>query len=266
MVSEDPLAPPPAFEIQRLQRHCVVTLNHMERLHQWLDYKRTARQACRIVGESRTGKSVACSAYCHKYLPQQRSGEPPIVPALYWHASPESGPRDLFEGLLDALQYRLSRGTLSEVRRRVYQVLKACQVELLIIDEAHRLRPKTLSDASDIFEKLQIAVVLVGTDRLDTVVGRDEQVKGRFRACHRYHRLSPAELKATTAIWEKHVLRLPKSSKLASKSIQTLLAAATQGYIGLLDTILREAAIRSLQQGQDHIERGTLEQVAADYQ
>lgn len=119
MVSEDPSAPTPASEIQRLQRHCVVTLNHMERLHQWLDYKRTARQACRLVGESRTGKSVACSAYCHKYLPQQRSGEPPIVPALYWHASPESGPRDLFEGLLDALQYQLSRGTLSEVRRRV---------------------------------------------------------------------------------------------------------------------------------------------------
>lgn len=252
-------------EIERLKRHCVVALDSMERFHRWLDNKRLARQACRVVGESRTGKSIACTTYCRKHPPQQRPGEPPIVPVLYWHAPQESGPRDFFEGILDALQYQLSRGTLSEVRRRIYQVLATCQVELLIIDEAHRLRAKTFSDIRDVFDKLEIAVVLIGTDRLDAVVRRDEQIHNRFMACHRFHRLNAAQLKATTAVWEKYVLRMPKSSKLTNASIQNILGTATQGYIGLLDTILREAAIRSLKVGKDKIERSILEEVASDY-
>ena|GEM_PF-1177021 len=62
---------------------------------------------------------------------------------------------------------RVTNGTISELRERVYRLLKACQVEMIILDEAHRLRPKTLSEIQDVFE-LGISVVLVGTDRLDT--------------------------------------------------------------------------------------------------
>lgn len=252
-------------EIERLQDHCVVGLASMERLHEWLEHKRLARQACRVVGESRTGKSVACKAYWRKNPPQERLGEPPLIPVVYWHAPQESGPRDFFEGVLDAVQYQLHRGTLSEVRRRIYQVLAACQVELLIIDEAHRLRTKTFSEVRDVFDKLGIAVVLVGTDRLDAVVRRDEQIYKRFMACHRFHRLNAAQLKATTAVWEKHVLQLPKSSKLTQASIQNLLGTVTQGYIGILDTILREAAIRALKAGKESIPRAILSEVAGDY-
>jgi len=42
---------------------------------------------------------------------------------------------------------------------------------MLIIDEADRLRPKTFAEW-DIFDKLEIAAVLVGTDRLDAVIKR----------------------------------------------------------------------------------------------
>ena len=254
-----------AAAVGRLQKRCVVSLEPMEKLHCWLDRKRLTRQACRVVGESRTGKSVACRAYAGKYPPQQRPGEVPIVPVLYWHAPEESGPRDLFEGILEALQYQLSRGTVSEVRRRIYQVLRSCQVELLIIDEAHRLRAKTFSDIRDLFDKLEIAVVLVGTDRLDAVVRRDEQIYNRFMACHRLQRLNSQQLKVTTALWEKHVLQMPERSNLTSASMQRVLDSATQGYVGLLDMILRVAAIESLERGKSHISRAILEEVASEY-
>lgn len=251
--------------IARLQKRCVVSVEPMDKFHYWLDSKRLARQACRVVGESRTGKSVACKTYACKYPAQQRSGDPPTVPVLYWHAPQESGPRDFFEGILDALQYQLSRGTLSEVRRRIYQVLAACQVELLIVDEAHRLRAKTFSDIRDVFDKLEIAVVLVGTDRLDAVVRRDEQIHNRFMACHRVQRLNSKQLKTTTALWEKHVLQLPEPSKLTSAPMQRVLDSSTQGYIGLLDMILRTAAIASLERGKGHIPKAILEEVASEY-
>jgi len=58
-----------------------------------------------------------------------------------------------------------------------------------MIDEADRLKPKTFAEVRDIFDKLEISAILVGTDRLD-VIKQDEQVYNRFRACHRFGKLS----------------------------------------------------------------------------
>jgi DNA transposition AAA+ family ATPase len=139
-----------------------------------------------VIGESRTGKSVACDAYRLRHFSVQASENAPMIPVVYWHSPPEAGPRELFVGILDYLKYQITRGTIAEVRERVYRILKACSVEMIILDEAHRLRPKTFSEIRDIFDQLEIAVVLVGTDRLDAVIRRDEQVYNRFMACHRF--------------------------------------------------------------------------------
>jgi len=255
---------PVSAEIVRLQRRWVVELEQMERFHQWLDGKRVARQPCRVVGDSRTGKTIACEAYRLNHPPQLITGRVPLVPVVYWQSPPESGNRDLFEGILTALRYQLSRGTLSEMRARVYRTLKACQVEMLIIDEAHRMRPKTFSDLQDLLDALQIAIVLVGTDRLDAVARRDEQVYYRFMGSYRYERLTSAELAETSEIWETHVLKLPQPSHLSSAKMQKVLGAATNGCLGLLDRILREAAVRCLERGLPRIELNLLREVAAE--
>lgn len=83
---------------------------------------------------------------------------------------------------------------------------------MVIIDEADRLKPKTFADVRDIFDKLGIAVVLAGTDRLDAVIKRDEQLYNRFRACYRFGTLSGEQFKQTVEIWEQDVLRLPVAS------------------------------------------------------
>lgn len=251
-------------EIQRLQRRWIVELEQMRRFHEWLDGKRLARSPCRVVGDSRTGKTIACESYRLKHPPRLIMGQAPIVPVISWQSPPESGNREMFEGILNALRYQLSRGTLSEMRSRVYRTMKACQVEMLIIDEAHRLRPKTFSDLQDILDALQISVVLVGTDRLDAVMRRDEQIYQRIIMSHRYERLTSAQLLETSVIWEKHVLRLPEPSQLGSAKMQKVLGPATGGYIGLLDRILREAGVRSLQRGAKRIEFNILKEVVAE--
>jgi DNA transposition AAA+ family ATPase len=180
---------PPALEtrqaIERLRQHCLVELKAVRQLHEWLEDKRSCRQACRVIGDSRTGKTFACHAYRLKHIARQSNGDAPITPVIYWHATTETGQRDLFVGLLEELKYRIIRGTLGEIRERLKQILKTCQVEMIIIDEAHRLRPKTFSEICDLFDLLGIAIVIVGTDRLNAVVRRNEQVHNRFMACHR---------------------------------------------------------------------------------
>jgi hypothetical protein len=66
------------------------------------------------------------------------------------------------------------------------RVLKGCCVEMLIIDEADRFKPKTFAEVRDIFDKLEIPVILVGTDRLDAVIKRDEQVYNGFRSSQKW--------------------------------------------------------------------------------
>lgn len=252
-------------EISRLNRKNIVELEQVRVLHEWLEGKRKSRQSCRVVGESRTGKTVACDAYRLRHKPRQEPGQPPIVPVVYIHPPQDCGSRELFKAIIEHLKYQMTKGTVGEIRTRTLRVLKGCGVEMVIIDEADRLKPKTFADVRDIFDKLEIAVILVGTDRLDAVIKRDEQVYNRFRACYRFGTLSGEQFKQTVEIWEQDVLRLPVASNLASKEMLRILGTATGGYIGLLDMVLRQAAIRSLQKGLHKIDRATLEEVALEY-
>ena len=252
-------------EIRRLNKKNIVTLKQVEVLHHWLEGKRQAKQSCRVVGESRTGKTVACNSYRLRHKPIQEVGKPPIVPVVYIQIPQECGAKDLFKAIIEHLKYQMTKGTVAEIRERMMRVLKGCGVEMLIIDEADRLKPKTFAEVRDIFDKLDIAVVLVGTDRLDAVIKRDEQVYNRFRACHRFGKLSGQDFEGAIAIWERDVLKLPVASNLTAKSMMKVLGQATGGYIGLLDMILREAAIRSLKKGLSKIDLATLKEVAGEY-
>lgn len=252
-------------EIARLKGKSIVPLQQVKTLHDWLDGKRKARQSCRVVGESRTGKTVACDAYRYRQKPQQEVGRPPIVPVVYIQPPQKCGSKDLFKEMIEYLKFRATRGTVSDFRGRAMEVLKGCGVEMLIIDEADRLKPETFAEVRDIYDKLGIAVVLVGTDRLEAVIKRDEQVYNRFRACHRFGKLSGKDFQDTVQAWEDRVLKLPVSSNLNSKDMLRILTSATEGYIGRLDEILREAAIRSLSKGFKKIDKAVLQEVAKEY-
>jgi DNA transposition AAA+ family ATPase len=171
------------------------------------------------------------------------AGKPPTVPVIYIQIPQECGAKELFGLILGHLKYQVTKGTIAEMRDRTLKVMKGCQVEMLIIDEADRFKPKTFAEVRDIFDNLQISVILVGTDRLDAVIKRDEQVYNRFRACYRFGKLSGEDFERTVKIWEQQVLRLPTPSNLTGKTMIKTLGEATGGYIGLMDMILREAAI-----------------------
>jgi DNA transposition AAA+ family ATPase len=87
---------------------------------------------------------------------------------------------------------------------------------MIIFDEAQRVSAQAMSEIRDISDILEIAVVLVGTDRLNAVINRDEQVLYRFLSAYRFSRLGSEELQEMTALWEEHVLQLPEPPNLAN--------------------------------------------------
>ncbi|MBD2497968.1 TniB family NTP-binding protein [Nostoc sp. FACHB-280] len=252
-------------EIARLKNKNIVLLQQVITLHDWLDGKRKARQSCRVVGESRTGKTVACDAYRHRHKQPKELGRPPFVPVVYIQPPQKCGSKELFKEIIEHLNFRATKGTVSDLRGRTIEVIKGCGVEMLIIDEADRLKPETFAEVRDIYDKLGIAVVLVGTDRLEAVIKRDEQVYNRFRACHRFGKLSGKDFQDIVQTWEDKVLKLPLPSNLISKDMLRILTSATEGYIGRLDEILRESAIRSLSRGLKKINKAVLQEVTKEY-
>jgi len=146
-----------------------------------------------------------CDAYRYRQKPQQEVGKTPIVPVVYIQPPQKCGAKDLFQEIIEYLKFKATKGTVSDFRGRTMEVLKGCGVEMIIIDEADRIKPETFADVRDIYDKLGIAVVLVGTDRLEAVIKRDEQVYNRFRACHRFGKLSGKDFQDTVQAWEDNV-------------------------------------------------------------
>lgn len=188
----------------------------------------------------------------------------PHIPVLYWHCPENLSVSRLLAGLLELTQYQATRGRIPELRARVYQILDSCQVEMIIFDEAQRVSAQAMSEIRDISDILEIAVVLVGTDRLNTVIQRDDQVLYRFLSAYRFSRFDIEELQEMTALWEEHVLQLPEASNLTNDKAQRLLLQAPRGYIGVLGQILCEAAIRTLQMRKPRITLPTLSQVVKE--
>jgi Bacterial TniB protein len=69
-------------EIQRLSRRGYISLRHVEITHEWLDEQRESRLPGRVVGDSRTGKTMACQAYRSRNKPTNIAGKPPIIPVI----------------------------------------------------------------------------------------------------------------------------------------------------------------------------------------
>ena len=252
-------------EIDRLNKKSTVALEHIKELHDWLDGKRKSRRSCHLLGESRTGKTVACEAYGLRNPPIQDGQKIPVIPVVYIMPPPKCGIKGFYKEIMYSLKYRAVKGLIDDVRDRGMEVLRSCKVEMLIVDEANRLKPETLTDVRDIGDKLQISVVLVGTDRLKALLTSSEEVYGRFRSHRRFNILEGKEFTKTVAIWEEKVLKLPVASNLTTKESLTILLEATEGYIGRLDEILRESAIASLSQGHKKVDPKILKEIAREY-
>jgi DNA transposition AAA+ family ATPase len=251
--------------IDRLNRNGYIELHQVKIAHDWLECKRQSHQSGRVVGESRTGKTMACDAYLLRNKPQQVVETAMTAPVIYIQVPVDCGAKEFFGIILRYFNYQVVKETVAELQVRTLQVLKEFQVEMLIIDEADRFKPKTLEAVRNISDNLQISVILVGTDRFDTMIKRDEQVYHRFQDCYQFEKLSGEDFVQTVKIWEQQVLQLPTPSNLTSKTMIEILGEATGGYIGLIDKILREAAIRSIAKGLTKIDVDTLTALAMQY-
>ncbi|WP_427158562.1 TniB family NTP-binding protein [Aliinostoc sp. HNIBRCY26] len=255
-------------EIERLRQPDILNLEQVKRFSAWLDERRKLRKPGRAVGESGLGKTTASLFYTYQNRAAKIPNQNPVAPVLYVELIGSScSPSLLFKTIIETLKFKAKGGTEHQLRERAWYLIKQCKVEMLIIDEAHRLQFKTLTDVTDLSDKVKIIPILVGTSsRLDALISKNEQVGGRFAAYFSFETLIGANFTKTVKIWEQQILKLPEPSNLAdNQEIITILQAKTAGQIRLLDQILRDAAVKALESGVNKIDKSLLNSIEGDY-
>jgi predicted transcriptional regulator len=206
--------------------------------------------------------------YTFRNRASNQPNQSPVVPILYIELRGSScSPTLLFENILKTLKHKATGGNENQLRKRAWDKLRQCKVEALIIDEAHRLQFKTLPDVTDLQKELGILPILIGTsNRLDTLISKNEQVASRFACYFNFEELSGNNFRKTVKIWEEQILMLPDSSNLATnEEVISLLQEKTSGQLRLLDQILRNAAIKALESGLTKIDKSVLDSIEGDY-
>ena len=141
-----------------------------------------------MTGPSGFGKSTILEHY-HELFPRMAESTRTRIPVLYVTTPASPTVKSMAEAILVALGDPMARrGSAEEKTFRIYQLLKACQVELLLIDEfqhfcyAHSIVEfRSIADwLKNVISLTGLGVILCGLPEAEMVIQSNEQLARRF--------------------------------------------------------------------------------------
>jgi DNA transposition AAA+ family ATPase len=113
-------------------------------------------------------------------------------------------------------------------------------VELLIVDEADRLKPAGLEQLRDYFDRHPIGLILIGMPGLEKRLARYPQLYSRVGFAHRYEALSTDELRfVLTHHWQRLGLTLSAEDFTDSEAVAAV-ARITNGNFRLVHRLFAQ--------------------------
>ena len=109
---DDPIPEELMPKLEQLVTPSIVELEHIQKIHDWLDSLRLSKQCGRIVAPPRTGKSITCDVYKLLNKPQKRTGKRDIVSVLYMQVPGDCSAGELLVLILESLKYDATSGKL----------------------------------------------------------------------------------------------------------------------------------------------------------
>jgi GTPase SAR1 family protein len=226
-----------------------------------------------IVGPSGSGKTTIVREFMRRH-PDSSQVDVEIKPVLYVETPPTAGESRLLGAILRHLGYTADwdRGNCDLKLKRVFNALRACRVELIILDEIHNMfikgtkRPwESLSVIKALSNQLSLPVVLVGINSARNLISQDPQLASRLQTIELAPCKDGTEYRDFLYALES-TLPLSRPSRLYSKEKATIILelsqficrgpTSTAGILGNVTRIVKEAAIRAL---KDRTEMITVE-------
>ena len=214
-----------------------------------------------IIGESDTGKSRTMKAF-RDQNPPQSDGEYTFFPVVLIDAPSKISRLAVLHAIMDQLQAPLTVNIREEpLKRHVIRALRNHRVRLVMIDEFHDISHQALN--AEIVSFLSFVKSLIngvgrpfavsGTPRLVDIINLDPQIAGRLRDRIDLPRFTTAQFMKALLSYEL-LLPLRQASKLREQpAIMEHIYSRTQGYIGQLSNLLKDACKTAIADGTERI-------------
>lgn len=183
---------------------------------------------------------------------------------LYVEAPENPSIKALYNEILYRFNIYAKWGTAEQLKQRVLLTLQEKDVKMLFIDEIHNLltaqSPRILTQCRNAFKglsnRLQIPIILIGTNEAKQVMEGDPQVRNRYPVFE----LTPWEKEDEDFESLLYTLesRLPlrKASNIFILPILDKIYELSYGILGNVAVIVKESALEAIERG---IEKITLE-------
>ncbi len=182
------------------------------------------------------------------------------IPALYILAPSEPSETRLYSNILNSIFAPFKeRDTIAKKQHLVEYYLDVLNVDMLIIDEIHNIlsgsiakQKQILNAIKNLSNKLKIPIVLSGTKDALRAVSTDTQISSRFRPIYLKKWKMDKEYVSLLATLLS-TLPLKKESDILNHTVATQILEISDGYIGDIVGLLKEAAIYAINNGSERI-------------
>jgi hypothetical protein len=170
-----------------------------------------------------------------------------------------------------------SRGTEWNMIMRVHNLIKRCKVQMIFVDEFQHLKDKDVGRSGrvvhaiadflkDIINQTHVPMILVGKlGEAEEILGANSQLDRRVGTPlvlepFEWERRKPDTIKEFRTLMRDIDLALPlDSSQLQNEEMAFRFFYASDGYLGWIMEIIREAAIRAIDKDCDCLNMPLLE-------
>lgn len=240
------------------------TLDKMEDL---LTYPKCDRMPNLLVaGDTNHGKTSLVRKFLSRYPPYDNPDGGAIqLPILYMLAPPSPDEGRFYGAILDRLctPYRESDSKIKK-EKEALRVMTTVGVRMLIIDDFHHLiagaltrQQAQLNAIKNLGAQLQIPIVAAGTKEAFSAIRVDPQMANRFRSTFLDRWQADKNFASLLKTFEK-TLPLKEPSCLMDKELLNEIHYMSEGVLGEVSEIVRDAAVLALRSGREKITKDIL--------
>lgn len=214
-----------------------------------------------IVGRSNNGKTHILQEFRQRHPGDERpTGDTTFAPVMFVQAPPTPDNRLFLDRTLHAFNIQPQRtATDSRKLQLVLDQMKACETRILLIDEIHSIlagplhrREAVLNTFKYLSNESGVSIVAAGT-----VVARDillaaSELKSRFEVRPLTRWDMGQDLRVLLSRFET-LLPLRQESRLADVAMARAILGMSEQTIGGIARVVRDAAIKALQLGEETI-------------
>lgn len=239
----------------------------LDRFDDLLTYPRTHRMPnFLLVGDTNNGKTALLNKFNQKFKPSVDEIHGTQLDVLMIQAPPDPDERRLYNVILDRLMaaYKLN-DRVDKKHFQVMQLFSSLNLKILIIDEIHNILHGSynkqrgfLTVLKYLANELKIIIIAAGTKDAIRVINTDPQLANRFDPIILQKWKMNEEYLRLLISFER-LLPLREKSNLVSKEISHTILSMSEGTIGEISKLLKDATILCIENGLEQITTEVLE-------